>query len=168
MLHLKKPILIRKLILLLSVLTLLIPMLAGCQSAQTPSHESSYEPLSAEKIKEINAAWETSPIKGYEGSRVWWDLTSDMNYYGTHGECVVIQSILLYGGDTGFGESTEEIAGIKTTSKHLYYFIVYHNGEFVWLREAYEQEWMTKDNLLSIYERFENKYPEDVEVIINE
>ena len=136
-----------------------------------PRHRPTNLPTSRyllKKIEEVEKAWETSPIEGFEGSRFYWDLTSEVDYYGTHGDCVVMQTITLYGGDTGWHSSTSEIAGIKTFSRHLYYFVVYHDGAFFWLQDAYDQGWLTKDNLLSIHKRFESKYPGDVKVSVDE
>ena len=155
--HLKKPILIRKLILLLSVLAVLIPMLTGCQSAPT----SSYEPLSDEKIVEIRAAWDAAPEPplGHRDYHYLIDFASPNNYYGTHGDCIVMfhEFSPIDVGLTG----CIRVADLEIRSSTPARLIVYRNGEFSYIEKAYASGWLTKEQIESIVEHHNTTYNYD-------
>lgn len=141
-----KTTLFRKLILLLLAFVLLASMLAGCQS------ESSYEPLTEEKVKEIRTAWETAtnPPFGNRDYHYLLDFSSPENYYGTHGDCIA----LFYGfRDVDADGSTYiPVAGQYIHSEFASKIYIYRKGEFKEIIIAYEDGWLTKEQVASIAE----------------
>lgn len=147
----QKTMLFRKLILLLLAL-----VLAGCQSLPA----SSYEPLSEEKITEIKTVWERSSLNSSKGHPCWWDLTSNKQYYGTHGDCVAIFVEALTN-----AEEILDVAGVKIWNGNGFRILVYRNGEFAKLEDAYQKGWLAKENIESIAEHHKNQlsyYPDDL------
>lgn len=137
----------KKLILLLLTFALLIPLLAGCQSKPT----SSYEPLSDKKIEEIRTAWETAlePPLGNRDYHYLIDFASPDNYYGTHGDCVALYYQLtsdLFGPEP----SAFEVAGHVFYNRNNPRLYIYRNGEFKSIAQAYEDGWLTEEQIASI------------------
>jgi len=141
---------IRKWITLLLVIAVGISALTACQ----PMPDSSYEPLSAEKIAEIKAAWEISPINASKGRPCLWDLTSQKRYYGTHGDCVAIFS-------EGLTTAIEilDVAGVKIWNGNRFHIYIYRDGEFAELADAYEKGWIEKKHVESIAEHHKEQLP---------
>lgn len=143
----QKSMLFRKLILLLLALGLLASMLAGCQT------ESSYEPLTEEKIKEIRTAWETAtnPPFGSRDYHYRLDFTSPDHYYGTHGDCIA----LFYGSRDADAEMLYDILVADScfhSSLNAPMLYIYRDGEFKLITVAYEDGWLTKEQVASMAE----------------
>ena len=141
----------RKFVLFLLAGLLLIPILAACQSQQTADPTLSHEPLSEEKIKEIKSAWMTNPFDNWTEDQFYrWDLTSGDCYYGTVGDCIIIfdtlkDSVIQITGNI-------QIAGISLTSPLPAVIFVFRHGEFAYITTAYENGWLTKEQIMSIAE----------------
>ena len=157
MIRTKKPIYTCRLILLLLVIAVMTSVFAACQ----PMPDSSYEPLSEEKITEIKTAWEESPINTSKGHPCWWDLTSEKQYYGTHGDCVAIFAEAMT-----TATKVLDVAGVKIWNGNRFHIYIYRNGEFAELEDAYEKGWIEKKHVESIAEHHKNQlsyYPDDLE-----
>ncbi len=146
MLCLKKPMSGSRLLLLLLVLALLIPMLAACQPRQTASDKVSHEPLSEETIKEIRTAWEADPPIGTRDFHYAFDYASPENYYGTYGDCIA----LFYGYDPN--ADAESFPCLKVADSYFCYnaefkIVVYREGEFAHLPQAYQDGWLTEEQV---------------------
>ena len=142
---------IRKLILLSLALVVLFPVLSGCQSSTPPSQESSYAPLSDEKITEIKKAWEANPLDNCSKDRHYlWDLRSEEYYYGTHGDCIVIFDMAKDYDLCASG--TLRIADVRLNSQYRALVVVYRNGEFMHIIDAYNNGWLTIEQIHSIAE----------------
>ena len=80
-----------------------------------------------------------------------WDLTSADCYYGTHGDCIVIfetfETIFQEGGNVPV-----PALNIRFISPDYARIFVYRNGEFIYIWQAYENGWLTKEQIMSIAE----------------
>ena len=149
----------------LILLAMTISLFTGCQTEQTPqepSGESSYEPLSEEKIQEIRAAWEAAaePPLGHRDYHYLIDFASPDNYYGTHGDCIALYYL-----------RTSELLGPEPHSfevaGHIFYnrdnsrLYIYRNGEFKSIVHAYEDGWLTEAQVASIAAHHNTTYNYD-------
>ena len=149
MIYTRKPIHIRKLILLLVIIAAITSAFAACQTVP----ESSYEPLTEDKIKEIRTAWDTAvdPPLGNRDYHYLLDFASPDNYYGTHGDCIA----LFYGYRDTDAEMLYDIL-VADSCFHSWLnapmLYIYREGEFKLITEAYEDGWLTKEQVESMAE----------------
>lgn len=150
----------KKVFILFMLLTMLLTLLAGCQSSGTditvPSDDStkpvdpnvlSLEPLSQELCEEINAVFLEN-----------WDINGDLTsypeyyngywYYGTVNGCIVI-----------FGEAQLTAERSLTVADYVFSYpmwfniYVYKDGECCYLEEAYDKGWLTNEHIAQLHER---------------
>lgn len=113
---------------------LFLAVLCGCQ----PSVSGTSIPLTEEKKQEINDAWKVKT--GH-------DMTTSYLYYGTYGDCVVFFQ-------KGQGQYVKEevIAGQEFIFDRGFALWVYRNGEFMYLEQAYKDDYITKTQIKDILE----------------
>ena len=118
----------------------------------------SLEPLSKEKQAEVEAAW-----KEKTGEKLLWcgvrlpngKINAEDRYYGTFNDCVVICHIMA----TNFGALGRlEIAGQKMLLGAPFEIWIY-NGEFIEIKDAYESQLITADDIAKIAE-YHNDFAE--------
>lgn len=74
-------------------------------------------------------------------------------YYGTHGDCVAF----IYVDNTYPWEHHKiEVAGYSFLHGSYFEIVVYHDGEYVQLEEAYQRGWLKKRHIRSIAYYHEN------------
>ena len=127
---------------------------------QSKHPDSSYDAIPRELRKEMLANW---PAERF-GKR-FLDGSSTI-YYGTHGDCVAFYSAGEVGMSVAYGECEFEVAGSKFWYSQTFFIMVYHDGEFVHLREAYQRGWLNRWQIASIaqyhQQRVNDKFGEDV------
>jgi hypothetical protein len=95
-------------------------------------------PLTEEKKQEINDAWKVKT--GH-------DMPTSILYYGTYGDCVVF----FQAGQAQYVKE-EVIAGQEFIFDSGFALWVYRNGEFMYLEQAYKDDYITKTQIKDILE----------------
>lgn len=75
------------------------------------------------------------------------DLT---HYYGTHGDCVAFYCACEVGKTIAFWPCKFEVAGSRFAYPQSFEIIVYRDGEFIYLSEAYHRGWLNRWQIASI------------------
>ena len=108
---------------------------------QSNHPDSSYDAIPRELRKEMLANW---PAERF-GKR-FLDGSSTI-YYGTHGDCVAF----FFGGSIHLSMHWEfHVARSDFWYPHSFTIIVYHDGEFVEIDEAYQRGWLNRWQIRSI------------------
>ena len=111
-----------------------LAVLCGCQ----PEVSGTSIPLTEEKKQEINDAWK---------AKTGHDMPTSILYYGTYGDCVVF----FQAGQTQ-AVKEEVIAGQEFIFDRGFALWVYRSGEFMYLEQAYEDDYITKTQIKDILE----------------
>lgn len=122
--------------------------------------DSSYDAIPRELYSEMMKHWPSEKF----GERFFGN--SNIHYYGTHGDCVVFSYDYILGMSIGFNSSAPyeyEVAGstfyIDGAGSGI---MVYHDGEFEHIYEAYQRRWLNRWQIKSIAQYHEqrliNKY----------
>ena len=118
---------------------------------------SSYAPLSQEIRAELEQAWEKSggdPL-------IWEDSeTNGIRYYGTHGDCIVL---FAPGHLQGF--RTENILGYEFEHGCSFTLYAYKDGQFLTLENAYENQWLSQEQIASIAEHHRGLYQKALDAL---
>ncbi len=119
---------------------MMVTLFAGCQAPYDPNVLYD-EPLSEELKQEINNVLKINLdyVDYYYGSRV----------YGIINDCVIIR--VDDGLDLELTDPTFEVAGYMFDWSGKFNFIVYHDGEICYLKEAYEKNWLTAKQIEVIH-----------------
>ena len=137
------------------VLTILLPLLTGCQTSQEMD-VLSIEPLS----EELKTTIRNEYLIKYNADFSWDMADGKSSYFGTINNCVIL---LPTGKDFLHGMVMHhqfEIAGHTFESNKPYDLFAYRDGEICKLEEAYEQGWLTKDHIGKICEKYNVDYKE--------
>ena len=124
-------------------LLLIILLVAGgiflCYKITHP--DSSYEAIPRELREPMVRCWPTDRFgqRFLDGENTF--------YYGTHGDCVAFIFV-----DNTWPHKHHKIEAAGYSFSHSSYFeiIVYHDGEYVQLEEAYQRGWLKKRHIRSI------------------
>ena len=105
--------------------------------------DSSYDAIPRELREEMMAHWPKEEYgDGFFGNK-------NVRYYGTHGDCVAFRYI---GSFHAHVDMTKEIAGSTFYLGKPFSIVVYRNGEFIGIQEAYDRGWLNRWQIQSMAE----------------
>ena len=145
----------RKLLALLILPIMLMSLLVGCQTFRNPN--VLYEDELSEELK---TTIKNKVVLKYDTSVQWGFTGSGKAYYGTINNCIVFQTsypnamwpAIVY-------NVQHEIAGYSFRGAYPDFNLgVYRDGEVCFLDEAYENGWLTKEQIGKIYEKHQIIY----------
>ena len=114
---------------------------------QSNHPDSSYDAIPRELREEMMANWPEEEF----GDPLF--RNKNLKYYGTHGDCVCF-SFNGFTGDKFVLHTkpvyTYHVAGSNFSSPRYFTIIVYHNGEFLELPEAYKRHWLDRWQIESL------------------
>ena len=116
--------------------------------------DSSYDAIPRELREEMMACWPKEKYgDGFFGNK-------NVRYYGTHGDCVAFSYI---GSVYAHIDMTKEIAGSTFYLTKPFSIVVYRNGEFVNIQEAYDRGWLNRWQIQSMAEYHKQIWGVDAE-----
>lgn len=105
--------------------------------------DSSYDAIPRELREEMMTYWpEEEYGAGFFGN-------TEIRYYGTHGDCVAFRHIGTFHAHV---DRTMVIAGSTFYLGEPFSIVVYRNGEFVDIQEAYDRGWLNRWQIRSMAE----------------
>ena len=134
----------------IAIAVVLVLLVAGgvYVNYQSKHPDSSYELIPRELYSEMMEHWPSEKF----GDHFYGN--SNIYYYGTHGDCVVFHYDHIRGMSIGFNSSAPyeyEVAGstfrIDLAGSGI---MVYHDGEFENIYEAYQRRWLNRWQIKSI------------------
>ena len=147
----------KKAILVIVLLSMGFTLFAGCRISRN-SNVLYNDPLS----DEMKTTIKNKVVLKYDTSVQWHGAGSDEPYYGTINDCIVVQTSLPNVMWPAVVYNVKlEIAGY--TFRGIYpdfNLCVYRDGEVCLLEEAYENGWLTKEQIGKIYEKHQIIYKE--------
>ena len=156
----------KRLTVLLGVCLLVLSFFAGCHAASTPATEPSdpnvlYEETLTEEVK---TKIKNKVVLKYD-TVVSWHLYDTAHeypsynypYYGTVNGCVIVRQSLA-GMNDAPGRTLLEVADYTFEWCEAFDFYVYRDGEVFTLQEAYESNWLTKEQVGAIHEKHSGFY----------
>ena len=117
------------------------------------------EPLSKEKQAEVEAVWNTTMTKKLSWTPVEPPYRNSHRYYGIYSGCVVIFESITSVAEGSTFDGGIYVGNQKIESWYLEKVWVYHNGEFVDIRVAYENKLLSDDDISAIV-KYNREYEE--------
>ena len=140
----------KKLFVFVTLLTIAVSLLAGCQLFQDPNTLSK-KPLT----EEVKADIKNKIVLKYDKIINWDGKDWNEPYYGTFDDCIIVQCTWM---SLGGGNLYPDIDGYKFATPNPAQLYVYRNGEVCTLEEAYEEGWLTKTQIGVLVDRHREIY----------
>lgn len=147
----------KRLLILTVLLTILLTIFAGCQTLRDPN--MIYEDILSEELKQ-DIYHELLMQQDVLVNLDYIDHYSGGAYYGTINDCVIIREIQYNWFGTTIGRF--EVAGYTFEYGDTFYLYVYRDGEVCQLKEAYENGWLTKEQIEVIHAKHNQRYAKEL------
>ena len=137
------------------IITIFLSCFAGCNVFYNPNtlyRETLSDELKAEIKKDI--LWQFDHL-------IYWDgITGQSNdpYYGTINDCIIVRALHTNEASDGVTSGHIEIAGYDFKTPKPIGLYAYRDGEVCELKDAYENGWLTKEQIEKIYKKHNEIY----------
>ena len=144
-----------KLIIAVLLFALILPLFAGCQTTRNPN--VLYQDSLSEELK---TTIKNKVVLKYDEVIYWSETTASWQepYYGTINDWIIVQCCLTNKMSIGLPYPDYELAGYTFEAGGFFCLYAYRDGEVWELKEAYEQNLLTKEQIGKIHERHNEIY----------